>query len=184
MDIRLKLSTSTLALILLLGVILTGMVLIVVFSRFPYVGANNLHIKRCVRSVVGRAFGEVNVVTFYITGRAFMVTNDILPTTFLRKLIYSYECRHSDSRYVGRTIQHVNGRIDGMCHCIYYLQRRETTGHGQDDCQKFMQHELTLMKSLLNINQRGGGGGVSAEKECKICGLEGIGCVHWIFYKF
>ena len=87
------------------------MVLIVVFSRFPYVGANNMYIERRVRSVVGRAFGEVNVVTVYITGRAFTVTKYILPTTSLSKSIYSFECRHSDSRYVGRTILHLNERI-------------------------------------------------------------------------
>ena len=49
--------------------------------RLPYVGANNLDIERRVRSVVGRAFGEVNVVTVYVTRRAFMVKEDILPTT-------------------------------------------------------------------------------------------------------
>ena len=29
----------------------------------------------------------------------------------LSKLIYSFECRHCGSRYVGRTIQHLNARI-------------------------------------------------------------------------
>ena len=121
----------------------------------PYVGANNLDIDRRVCSVVGRAFGEVNVVIVFITGRAFMVKKDILPTTSLSKSTYSFECRHCDSRHVGRTIQHLHARIRRhVPHCIYYLQRRETTGHGEDGRQKFMQHELTLVKSLLNINQR------------------------------
>ena len=94
--------------------------------RLPYVGANNLDIERRVRSVVGRAFGEVNVVTVYVTRRAFMVKKDILLTTSLGKLIYSFECRHCGSRYVGRTIQHLNARIRGR------------TGHGEDGRQKFM----------------------------------------------
>ena len=68
--------------------------------HLPDVGANNLDIERRVRSVVGRAFDEVNVVTVYVTRRAFMVKKDILPTTSLSKLIYSFECRHFDSRYV------------------------------------------------------------------------------------
>ena len=41
-----------------------------------------------------------------------------------------------------------------MCHCIYYRQRREGTDHGEDGRQKFMQHELTAVKSLLDTNQR------------------------------
>ena len=45
-------------------------------------------------------------------------------------------------------------KLDNMCHCIYYLWNREKTGHGEDGRQKFMQHELTLVTSLLNINQR------------------------------
>ena len=79
--------------------------------RLSYVGANNLDIERRVCSVVGRAFGEVNVVTVYVTRRAFMVKKDILPTTSLSKLIYSFECQHCGSRYVGRTIQHLNAWI-------------------------------------------------------------------------
>ena len=130
------------------------MVLIVVFSRFPYVGANNLDIDRRVCSVVGRAFGEVNAVTVYITGRAFMVKKDILPTTSLSKLIYSFECRHCDSRYVGRTILHLHARI--RRHVPLHLLRPEARHdrHGEDGRQNFMQHGLTLVKSLLNINQR------------------------------
>ena len=36
---------------------------------------------------------------------------DVLPTNLPSKVVYSFECRQCDSRYVGRTLQHLNARI-------------------------------------------------------------------------
>ena len=145
----------------------------------PYVGADNLDIERRVCSVVGRAFGEVNVVTVYITGRAFMVKKDILPSSCLSKSFYSFECRHCDSRYVGRTIQHLHARIRRYVplHLLPPEARNDRPRRGRprkvhatriDTGEVAIEHQPT---------------GVSAEKECKTFGLERIGCVHWKFYK-
>ena len=149
--------------------------------RFPYAGANNMYIERRVRSVVGRAFGEVNVVTVYITGRAFMVTKDILPTTSLRKLIYSFECRHS--LYVGRTIQHLNARIRRYVplHLLPPEARKDRPRRGRPP--KVHATRIDTDEVAIKHQPTGGGGG-SAEKECKTCGLEVVDCVHWIFYNF
>ena len=51
------------------------------------------------------------MVTVYSTRRTFMVKKDVLPTNSLRKVIYSFECQQCDSRYMGRTLQHLSARI-------------------------------------------------------------------------
>ena len=43
--------------------------------------------------------------------RAFAVRKDVLPAHHLSHLIYNFECRQCASRYVGRTVQHLNARI-------------------------------------------------------------------------
>ena len=127
--------------------------------RLPYVGVNNLDIERRVRSVVGRAFGEVNVVTVYVTRRAFKVKKDVLPTTSLSKLIYSFECRHCDSRSVGRTIQHFNARIRQHVplHLLPPEARRDRPRRGRppkvhatriDTGEVAIEHQPTEMRQL------------------------------------
>ena len=67
--------------------------------------------ERRVRSIVRRAFGDVNVVTFYNVRRAFTVMRNVLPTNLQSEVVYSFECRQCDSWYVGRTLQHLNACI-------------------------------------------------------------------------
>ena len=64
-----------------------------------------------VRSIVRRAVDDVNVVTVYNIRRAFTVMKDVLPTNLLSKVVYSFECRQCDSRYIGRTLHHLNACI-------------------------------------------------------------------------
>ena len=82
-----------------------------VVFRLPYVGERHCDLERRVRSVVHRAFDDVNVVTVYNVRRAFMVMKDVLPTNLLSKVVHSFECRQCDSWCVGRTFQHLNARI-------------------------------------------------------------------------
>ena len=79
--------------------------------RLPYTGPGCGDIERRVRCAVGRVFQDINIVTVYNSQRAFMVTKDVLPTLHISKVIYSFECRHCASRYVGRTLGHLNARI-------------------------------------------------------------------------
>ena len=51
------------------------------------------------------------MVTVYTTRRAIMVKKDVLPTNLPSKVIYSFACRQCDSRYAGRTLQHLHARI-------------------------------------------------------------------------
>ena len=82
-----------------------------VVFRLPYVGERHCDLERRVRSVVHRAFDDVNLVTVYNVRRAFTVMKDVLPTNLLSKVVYSFECRQCDSWYVGRILQHLNSRI-------------------------------------------------------------------------
>ena len=52
-----------------------------VVFRLPYVGEHHCDLERRVRSVVHRAFDDVNVVTVYNVRRAFTVMMDVLTTS-------------------------------------------------------------------------------------------------------
>ena len=58
-----------------------------VVFRLPYVGERHCDLERRVRSVVHRAFDDVNVVTVYYVRRAFTVMKDVLPTNLLSMFI-------------------------------------------------------------------------------------------------
>ena len=77
----------------------------------PYTGRYSVNHERSIRSAVHSAFSNVSIVTVYNTPRAFTVKKDVLPTYYISKLIYAFECRQCASRYVGRTLQHLNARI-------------------------------------------------------------------------
>ena len=67
--------------------------------------------ERQVRSVVESNYHDVTVRFVYYTSRAFMVKKDVLPTTEQSHVTYLFECRRCESRYVGRTLQHLDARI-------------------------------------------------------------------------
>ena len=54
---------------------------------------------------------ELLICKVFTTMRAFTVRKDVLPAHHLSHLIYNFECRQCASRYVGRTVQHLNARI-------------------------------------------------------------------------
>ena len=82
-----------------------------VLLRLPYTGHECVSVERQVQSVVRCTFGDVNVVTVYNSQRAFTVRKDVLPTQLIGQIIYAFECRHCASRYMDRTVQHLNARI-------------------------------------------------------------------------
>ena len=94
-----------------------------VVFRLPYVGERHCDLERHVRSVVHRAFDDVNVVTVYNLRRAFTVMKDVLPTNLLSKVVYSFECRQCDSWYVSRTLHHPNARIKQHVIVICWYRR-------------------------------------------------------------
>jgi len=83
----------------------------IVIIRLPYTGPDSIHAERKVRNAVRGAFSDVQVVTVYNTRRAFTMKKDVLPTHLISKVIYSFKCRQCVSRYLGRTLQHLNARI-------------------------------------------------------------------------
>ena len=83
-----------------------------VYLRLPWKGeAVCRTMQRRVKSAVESNFRNVSVRFVYTTARAFMVKKDVLPTLKLSHLIYNFECRQCESRYVGRTLQHLEARI-------------------------------------------------------------------------
>ena len=64
-----------------------------------------------VRTVVRQTYFATALTTVFTTARAFTVKKDVLPTQLISHVIYHFECRHCDSRYVGRTLQHLNARV-------------------------------------------------------------------------
>jgi len=57
------------------------------------------------------AFPGLRLITVYNTPRAFTIRKDVLPTSYLSRLTYLFECRQCASRYVGRTLQYLNARV-------------------------------------------------------------------------
>ena len=53
----------------------------------------------------------VRLRVVYRTLRAFSLPKDKLPTHSLSNVVYLYECRQCESRYVGRTTQHLSERM-------------------------------------------------------------------------
>ena len=82
-----------------------------VFLRLPYVGQYSTYVERQVRAAVHSAYRNVHLITVFNTPRAFTIRKDVLPTHYLSHLIYTFECRQCDSRYVGKTLQYLNARV-------------------------------------------------------------------------
>ena len=82
-----------------------------VYLCLPWKGQESIKVCREVKSIVRRTYYAVHFVPVFTTMRAFTVRKDVLPTLHLSHVIYNFECRHCASRYVGRTVQHLNARI-------------------------------------------------------------------------
>ena len=77
----------------------------------PWKGHCFSSMARRIVSTVRTAYFAVNVNVVYSTMRAFNVSKDTLPTQQRSSLIYEFECRGCESRYVGRTLQRLTARI-------------------------------------------------------------------------
>ena len=82
-----------------------------VYIRLPWKGPVSSSLSREINSVVQSKYGAVSVNVVYSTSRAFTVKKDVLPTHQMSSIIYQFVCRQCGSRYVGRTLQHLNARI-------------------------------------------------------------------------
>ena len=58
-----------------------------------------------------QTYFAAHFIPVFTTIRAFTVRKDVLPSHLLSHLVYQFECRNCDSRYVGRTLQHLSARI-------------------------------------------------------------------------
>ena len=97
-----------------------------VVFRLLYVCERQCDWERRTRSIVRRAFDDVNVVTVYNVRRAFTVMKDVVSTNLLSNVVYSFECLQCDSRQVGRTLQHLSARVKQ--HVPLHLLSSEATG--------------------------------------------------------
>ena len=83
-----------------------------VYVRLPWKGDSvSRDTERQVRSVVESNYHDVTVRFVYSTSRALMVKKDVLPTAKQRHVTYLFECQCRESRYIGRTLQHLDTRI-------------------------------------------------------------------------
>ena len=83
-----------------------------VYLRLPWKGELvSRNFQHQVKSAIESSYYDVSVRFVYTTVRAFTVKKDVLPTSEQSHVIYQFECRHCESRYVGRTLLHLNARI-------------------------------------------------------------------------
>ena len=82
-----------------------------VVLRLPWVGAGSARVEKEVRNIVCSSYPCVKLYLVFGTTRAFSVKKDVLPTLSRSNLIYFFQCRECEDRYVGRTLQHLGARI-------------------------------------------------------------------------
>ena len=79
--------------------------------RLPWVGAGSSRVEKEVRNIVCSSYPCVKLYVIFGTTRAFSVNEDVLPTLSKSNLIYYFQCRNCENRYVDRTFQHLGARI-------------------------------------------------------------------------
>ena len=82
-----------------------------VVLRLPYIGPVSRKFEQEIRRCVEPVYTATKVVFVYSTKRAFNLAKDVLPIQQMSNVIYSYTCRQCESRYIGRTLQHLGARI-------------------------------------------------------------------------
>ena len=82
-----------------------------IFIRLPWIGPLSGVFEKRISDAVRLAYYAVQVRVAYRTSRAFSLPKDRLPTPSLSNIIYLFECRPCNSRYVGKTSQHFGERI-------------------------------------------------------------------------
>ena len=82
-----------------------------VYLRLPWKGHWSSVQARSLASVVRSAYCAVDVNVVYSTVRAFSIKKDVLPALQKSSVVYHFECRKCENRYVGRTLQCLSARI-------------------------------------------------------------------------
>ena len=82
-----------------------------VVLRLPYIGPVSRKFEQEIRLCVEPVYTATKLVFVYSTKRAFNLAKDVLPIQQMSNVIYSYTCRQCESRYIGRTLQHLGARI-------------------------------------------------------------------------
>ena len=82
------------------------------FIRLPWLGTRPaMLLEKKIKEAVRTAYFAAKVLFVYTTTRAFRLPKDRLPTQFSSNVIYEFECLECNSRYVGRTSQHLIARV-------------------------------------------------------------------------
>ena len=79
--------------------------------RLPWFGDRSDMLVRKIDKAVRTAYFAATVRAVFSTAKAFALPKDRLPIPVLSNVVYKFECRHCESRYVGRTTQHLADRI-------------------------------------------------------------------------
>ena len=83
-----------------------------VYLRVPWIGTLSTNLQKEVETTVESCYGSVNTRLVFTSKRMLPVARKhVLPTT--KKSFVIYECKcHCDSRYLGRTSQRLQDRIN------------------------------------------------------------------------
>ena len=82
-----------------------------ILIRLPWISKKSEELLKRANTAVRLADFAVEVHIVYSTSRAFSLPKDALPTPSMSNVVYLYECRQCESRYVGKTSQHLSERI-------------------------------------------------------------------------
>ena len=83
-----------------------------VYLKLPWIGNVSLRFEKQIRSTIQRCYGALEPRIIYSTRPAFpSVHKDVLPTLQKSLVVYQYVCC-CDSKYVGRTSQRLQDRIN------------------------------------------------------------------------
>ena len=79
--------------------------------RLPWLGGRTENLVQRTNHAVRLAYYAAKVRAIYQTNHAFRLPKDKLPTPSVSNVIYLFECRHCEGRYVGKTAQRLGERI-------------------------------------------------------------------------
>ena len=86
------------------------------YLRLSWFGSDSIQFEKQVKSAVRQTFSAEEPRVVYSTSELLSTTNkDVLPALQKSNVIYQFSC-HCDSRYVGRTSQRLQDKIQQYCH--------------------------------------------------------------------
>ena len=115
-----------------------------VYLRLPWIGKVSQKFEKLSKSAVNQCYRAVDPRVIFFSTKKILpaVHKDVLPTTQQSMIVYQYVC-HCDCRYVGRTTQRPQDRIN------QHIPKSIRTGHQQ---QKF-QPQRNCKKTSTEINR-------------------------------